>query len=315
LIDGEGCISLDKKHTLRIDVGMSSKGLPVLEWLVTHYGGTIRNTRAATDKWESAQAWMLLGEKAVAFLRTVAPYLVLKGNQAGVGIAFGDLRRRMPKTKTGRVRWTTEGRAEAQRLREALMDLNRKGPEHAPTLAGERIALLVGESWVSPQLDLLSEAGLTSFSETWPRAGMTRSGTASRLRPLAPLTAATGSGSLPTPNGRDWKDTGPSQGNRRSPNLGTVAHWPTPHGICQPGPRRPGPSGNELGRAVNEAETWPTPSARDGSHGGASDPKKRKEQGHAIGLDDAVHQGPGRGSLNPTWVAKLMGFPPDWLDL
>jgi hypothetical protein len=125
---------------------------------------------------------------------------------------------------------------------------------------------------------LLADSGV--FSETWPRAGMTRSGTAFRLRPLAPLTAGTAPGLLPTPNSRDWKDSGATQGRRKSPNLGTVAHWPTPHGICKPGPRRPGPSGNELGRAVNEAEPANT-----------------------------------GGALNPTWVEWLMGFPLGWTDL
>jgi hypothetical protein len=55
-------------------------------------------------------------------------------------------------------------------------------------------------SWRTSQLSLLEDSG--EFSETWPRAGMTRSGTASRLAPLAPLTAATGSGLLPTPTAK-----------------------------------------------------------------------------------------------------------------
>src|SRR4029453_4718351 len=40
---------------------------------------------------------------------------------------------------------------------------------------------------------------LGAFSETWPRAGMTRNGIAYRRPPLAPLTDATGCGSWPTP--------------------------------------------------------------------------------------------------------------------
>jgi hypothetical protein len=80
-------------------------------------------------------------------------------------------------------------------------------------------------SWRTFATSLLATAadGSEEFSGTWPRAGMTRSGIASRLAPSAPLTGATGSGLLPTPNGRDWKDTGPTQGKRKSPNLGTVA--------------------------------------------------------------------------------------------
>jgi hypothetical protein len=84
---------------------------------------------------------------------------------------------------------------------------------------------------------------------------------------------------LPTPNGRDWKDTGATQGNRKSPNLGTVAHWRTPQ-------------------------------AGDGDQRGLSDPQKRVEQGHSVSLHDQVG-----GSLNPTWVEWLMGFPAEWTDL
>jgi len=42
------------------------------------------------------------------------------------------------------------------------------------------------------------DGSLAPFSETWPRAGMTRNGTAYRLPPSAPLTAEIESGSWPT---------------------------------------------------------------------------------------------------------------------
>jgi hypothetical protein len=321
LIDGEGCMSLDKKYTLRIDVGLSSKGLPILEWLVAHYGGTIRNTRAATEKWEAAQAWMLLGDKAVSFLRQIAPHLILKAPQAGVAIAFGDLRRRLPKTKTGRVRWTEDGRAEAQRLRETLMALNRKGPSTSESCAGDRIALLVGERWVSPQLDLLSEAGLMSFSETWPRAGMTRNGTAYRLQPLAPLTAATGSGSsrIPTPTAGDAKSAANLTAGRSNPDSqhhsGTTLTdftrmWPTPtaRDWKDTGDLTGVPENSLLPRVVDrvERESWPTPTANDARRGAG-------RSAHVSSPGPNLRTAAG-GSLNPTWVEWLMGFPPGWTD-
>ena len=131
-----------------------------------------------------------------------------------------------------------------------------------------------------------------------PRAGSMRSGIIFQRQPLAPLTGGTASGSLPTPaatmadrggrgdllqvvrgnpspsghfkmlptpNARDWKDTGPTQGNRKSPNLGTVAHLPTP-----------------------TANRW------DGL------------QSHGRNVVS--------GSLNPTWVEWLMGYPAGWTD-
>jgi hypothetical protein len=66
-----------------------------------------------------------------------------------------------------------------------------------------------------------------------------------------------------TPNQRDWKDTGPTQGNRKSPNVGTQAH-----------------------QCVGQQDR-----ANSNTHGKP------------------------RGSLNPAWVAQLMGYPSGWLDL
>lgn len=54
-------------------------------------------------------------------------------------------------------------------------------------------------SWRTSQLCLDGE--LERFSETWPRSGMTRSGSAYPLQPLVPRTDATEFGLLPTPSG------------------------------------------------------------------------------------------------------------------
>lgn len=175
---------------------------------------------------------------------------------------------------------------------------------------------------------------------TWPRSGTMRSGTASRLRPLAPLTAATDSGLLPTPLSRDWKDSGSTQGTRKSPNLGTVAHWPTPHGMPKPGQaRNPGPSGNELGRAVNRAERemWPTPRALPNENRQTKPTPSQLAGTHGMNLATAVAEAERKqlptptasrrtglqshgvnvvtGALNPTFVEFLMGFPKDWTEV
>jgi hypothetical protein len=117
--------------------------------------------------------------------------------------------------------------------------------------------------------------------------------------------------------------------------------WPTPHGMSKDG-KSNGPSGNELGRAVNQAEKFPTPTssmmtmadmeqARFAGNGGKrpdyatfATPKSRDWKGqsqrgiHAPG--DALpnmDRGDGKpvgGSLNPTWVEWLMGWPLGWTD-
>ncbi len=159
-----------------------------------------------------------------------------------------------------------------------------------------------------------TEARSDEFSATWPKHGMTRSGRACRLESSGHRICESGSGS-----------------------------WPTPHGMPKPGQRRnPGPSGNELGRAVNEAErrTWPTPTRSDskggpgnsGRQGGenlktavareASFPTpKAQDAKHAAPTDwektnrpKDLHVRVG-GALNPPWVEWLMGFPIGWTAL
>ncbi len=85
----------------------------------------------------------------------------------------------------------------------------------------------------------------------------------------------------PSPNARDWKDSGASQGNRKSPNLGTQVHWPTPRtaGMC---------GGSGSWDLLNKNTT----------------------------VEEARQMGAGNGGkLNPTWVEWLMGWPLGWTDL
>ncbi len=129
--------------------------------------------------------------------------------------------------------------------------------------------------------------------------------------------------------------------------------WPTAHGICCDNPRRAGPTGNELGRAVtsslwatpqahdrkpghaermernngggnrnlnDEAAMWATPRARDWKGQGQS--TARKEAGMAPdNLDCQIRAiGPEAtpstaGALNPKFVSWLQGYPDGWLNL
>lgn len=161
------------------------------------------------------------------------------------------------------------------------------------------------------QLSLLEDS--TSSLRILPRAGSMRSGTIFQRRPLAPLTAGTGSGLLPTPMKADG-DRGSLTYARGNLTLkGAAQTWPTPHGMPQPGAaRKPGPSGNELGRAVNEAERqWPTPKS---SPSGPDFARMDREGSGGDDLATAVARETS-GALNPTWVEALMGFPPGYTDL
>jgi hypothetical protein len=172
-------------------------------------------------------------------------------------------------------------------------------------------------SWRTSQLCL--DGALTEFSETWPRSGLMQNGTAYLLPPLVPLTAETDFGSWLTPQAQDAKHSGLAASDQSRDLLAVqvqmwptpraeydsgrhkgkadtlhsaVKMWPTPHGFSQDG-KSNGPSGNELGRAVNQS-LLPTPTAN----------RRNGLQSHGVNVVS--------GSLNPTWVEWLMGFPLGW---
>ncbi len=146
--------------------------------------------------------------------------------------------------------------------------------------------------WKTSQRCLLE--GLATFSETWPRSGLMRSGTAYRLQPLVRLTDGTDSGLLATPT---------TKANQLAPSM-----------MKHPGCRN---------------LMWPTPTSRDWKDGSATACANVPVNGL---LGRVVHQFPtptasrrtglqshGRnvvtGSLNPTWVEWLMGYPLEWTAL
>ena len=163
--------------------------------------------------------------------------------------------------------------------------------------------------WRTHQCSLLGD--LDEFLETWPQWGLMRNGecweqqtlerrirgTESGLSPNGvdsfhtPNTTGLDGGSnsrralrkkmeLPTPNSRDWKD-GQTAGNRKSPGLGVVAHWPTPRtkGMC---------GGSGSWDLLNKNTT----------------------------MEEARLMGAGNGGqLNPPWVEWLMGWPIGFTDL
>ena len=127
------------------------------------------------------------------------------------------------------------------------------------------------------------DGSLERFSETWPRAGMTRSGTAYRLVPSAPLTDATASGSWPTPNTLDaiqgrtpehlarQRLNGHWGKNLNTGNLRDAVMWPTPCAAdAKNVPYQKGDHGVRypmLLGAVAPERMWPTPDANMGTGG------------------------------------------------
>jgi hypothetical protein len=136
-------------------------------------------------------------------------------------------------------------------------------------------------SWRTCQLSVFG--GLSEFSETWPRAGLMRSGTVYQRVPLVPLTREIESGL-----------------------------WPTP--VAQEGGVGKNPAAR--GRKLHiEVQKWPTPRREDYKGASSKGPCaiRRVATGEA-NLPEAVQMDT-PGPLNPTWVEWLMGYPLGWTAL
>jgi len=104
----------------------------------------------------------------------------------------------------------------------------------------------------------------------------------------------------PTPTQRDWKD-GTAKSCRNVPEnglLGRAVHWRTPQARDWKGPQGRAYKGLALD-LPGQVKKWPTPRAN--KVGGYS----------SVGLHPTLEEKVG-GSLNPTWVEWLMGYPSEW---
>lgn len=176
----------------------------------------------------------------------------------------------------------------------------------------------------------LWDEDLSACSLTLPKWGSMRDGVLSELQMLERPTAANDAGLWPTPNvpngGRscahvtDWRgaDGRTAYHNGKKVQVGlehAAKHWQTPTAsLGTKGGRvtpRKSREGETLIEAVSARKMWRTPSAS------VVEPKSsvvkltgRKPTDPQVGLADQVG-----GSLNPTWVEWLMGWPLGWTDL
>ena len=129
----------------------------------------------------------------------------------------------------------------------------------------------------TPSLD----GSLAAFSGTWPTWGIALDGACGELPTLERCTSGSESSLLPTPATRDHHAQGAGMNTAaRSASLATVVQ-----------------------------KMWPTPSANEDA-AGTPNGKMQKMLGNHPDI-----RASGSGTLNPTWVEWLMGFPLGWTAL
>ncbi len=144
-----------------------------------------------------------------------------------------------------------------------------------------------------------------------------------QLAPSMRHTEETGYGLLPTSTACDHKSRGPNSKQVGLDNYWKLNNpnrplWPTPNQSDYKGAGVSGKPRDRLDYAVERGETknsvmWPTPSANDDA---AGTPKgnMQKMLGNHPDIRGTTPEEWQRGSLNPTWVAWLMGYPTEWLN-
>lgn len=112
LFDADGCVTIIRakrgktiRHVLRVDI--SNCYAPVIEALKAQFGGTmVRRSLAGRKKRDpneygirDSYTWISGAANAARFLRILHPYLIVKREEAEVGLKF---QARLSKTRKGR---------------------------------------------------------------------------------------------------------------------------------------------------------------------------------------------------------------------
>lgn len=112
-IDMDGHITITAlKGTPQVYVKNTSEIL--MMWLKENFGGNYYPAQEATERWKKYWRWSLSGDNAIALLREVYPFLLLKKKQALVAIDWQVMKE--PNVKYGRHWKPTESELERRRI-------------------------------------------------------------------------------------------------------------------------------------------------------------------------------------------------------
>jgi len=182
--------------------------------------------------------------------------------------------------------------------------------------------------WKTHQCSLLGD--LDEFSETWPQWGLMRNGECWEQRTLERRIRGTEFGL--SPNGVDSFHTPNTTGldggsNSRKALKKRQETWPTPTAsqarsegmilqmrqLVESGTTTVAEAEAMIGGSLTpkRMSKWPSPKSRDWKDGRTQGTMNRQSPD----LGKVVGQSKETGSLNPTWVEWLMGWPLEWTDL
>lgn len=99
LIDGEGCITIDKskgtystpRAGLKMRVRVYNCNEAMISWLAGNFGGAVSKAKYKSKPYHLDQwYWQLLGKKAAEFLQKIYPYLIAKAKEAECALLYAE---------------------------------------------------------------------------------------------------------------------------------------------------------------------------------------------------------------------------------
>ena len=98
MIDGDGHIGVWRQTPREecrwatpryyVDVDVVNTCYPLMEWLQSHFGGTIRGRKTISDRHTKSWHWRLPKSLILEFLQGIRPYLIVKTAQADLALQF-----------------------------------------------------------------------------------------------------------------------------------------------------------------------------------------------------------------------------------
>ena len=86
--DGDGCVVIDEKHGLVVQIAKAENGWPCLVWLHTALKGTIVRNRDATETTQAVKTWYISGLPALQFCQAMKEFTHLKQPQLQLASTF-----------------------------------------------------------------------------------------------------------------------------------------------------------------------------------------------------------------------------------
>lgn len=81
VLDGDGCVRVDKRGVLCVCVKQAESGVGLLRWLERTYGGKVYRASKAVAQRQASFQWRLVGTQAGTFCKAVAGHTRLKRPQ------------------------------------------------------------------------------------------------------------------------------------------------------------------------------------------------------------------------------------------